>query len=154
MSLRARFTDEMKKAMIAKNQRALSTIRLIISALKDRDIAARPEGNMDGISDDAILGMLKGMIKQRNDSIDMYDKGGRPELAQQEREEIAVIETFLPAQMSDAEVDAALAAAIAEKGATSIKDLGGVMAVLKEKFPGRMDFAKASALAKAKLTAA
>ncbi len=154
MSLRARFTDEMKKAMIAKNQRALSTIRLIISALKDRDIAARPEGNMDGISDDAILGMLKGMIKQRNDSIEMYDKGGRPELAQQEREEIAVIETFLPAQMSDAEVDAALAAAIAEKGATSIKDLGGVMAVLKEKFPGRMDFAKASALAKAKLTAA
>lgn len=154
MSLRARFTDEMKKAMIAKNQRALSTIRLIISALKDRDIAARPEGNVDGISDDAILGMLKGMIKQRNDSIEMYDKGGRPELAQQERDEIAVIETFLPAQMSDAEVDAALAAAIAEKGATSIKDLGGVMAVLKEKFPGRMDFAKASALAKAKLTAA
>jgi uncharacterized protein YqeY len=153
MSLRAQFTSEMKKAMLAKDSRRLGAIRLIIATLKERDIAVRPEGLVDGIPDDQIMSMLKGMIKQRRDSIEMYEKGGRPELAQQEQEEITVIESFLPAQMSEAEMTAAVEAAITETGAATVKDLGKIMAVLKEKYPGTMDFGKAGALARGKLAA-
>ncbi len=152
MSLRARFTEEMKKAMIAKDQRRLSTIRLMIAALKDRDIAARPSGVTDGIPDDQILSMLSGMVKQRRESIDQYQKGNRPDLVQQEQDEIVVIESFMPAQMSEAEMTATVEKLIAELGATSVKDLGKVMAELKSRYAGQMDFAKASALAKGKLT--
>lgn len=152
MSLRARFTEEMKKAMIAKDQRRLSTIRLMIAALKDRDIAARPSGVTDGIPDDQILSMLSGMVKQRRESIDQYQKGNRPDLVQQEQDEIVVIESFMPAQMSEADMTATVEKLIAELGATSVKDLGKVMAELKSRYAGQMDFAKASALAKGKLT--
>ncbi len=151
MSLRTRFTEEMKKAMIAKEQRRLSTIRLILSALKDRDIAARPSGVTDGIPEDQILSMLSGMVKQRRESIEQYEKGNRPDLVQQEAEEIAVIESFMPKQMSEDEVKAVVEKIIAETGATSVKDLGKVMAELKSKYAGQMDFSKASALAKGKL---
>lgn len=151
MSLRTRFTEEMKKAMIAKEQRRLSTIRLILSALKDRDIAARPSGVTDGIPEDQILSMLSGMVKQRRESIEQYEKGNRPDLVQQEAEEIAVIESFMPTQMSEDEVKAVVEKIIAETGAASVKDLGKVMAELKGRYAGQMDFSKASALAKGKL---
>jgi uncharacterized protein YqeY len=150
--LRARFSDALKEAMRAKNERKVGTVRLIIAALKDRDIAARGKGNADGIGDDEIAQMLQSMIKSRRESIVLYEQGGRVELAEQEREEIAIIETFLPQQMSEAEVEAAIKAAIAEAGAKSIKDMGKVMAALKARHAGQMDFAKASAATKALLS--
>jgi uncharacterized protein YqeY len=150
--LRARFSDALKEAMRAKHERKVGTVRLIIAALKDRDIAARGKGNADGIGDDEIAQMLQSMIKSRRESIVLYEQGGRVELAEQEREEIAIIETFLPQQMSAAEVDAAIKAAIAEAGAKSIKDMGKVMATLKARHVGQMDFAKASAAIKALLS--
>ena len=151
MSLRTRFTTEMKQAMIARNQRVVDTIRLIIAKMKEQDIAARPAGNADGINDEQILSMLAGMIKQRRESIEQYIKGNRPELAAQEQEEINVIETFMPAQLSEEEALAAIGGIIAETGAASIKDMGKVMAALKEKYAGQMDFGKASGLIKQKL---
>lgn len=151
MSLRPRFNEALKAAMVGKDQRAVGTIRLILAALKDRDIAARPQGITDGIPDDQILSMMQGMIKQRRESIEMYEKGNRPELAQQEKEEIAVIESFLPRQMNEAEAQAALEALLKELGVASIKDLGKVMAEAKKRWPGQMDFSKASAFAKSKL---
>ena len=150
--LRARFSDALKEAMRAKHERKVGTVRLIIAALKDRDIAARGKGNADGIGEDEIAQMLQSMIKSRRESIVLYEQGGRVELAEQEREEIAIIETFLPQQMSAAEVDAAIKAAIAEAGSKSIKDMGKVMATLKARHVGQMDFAKASAAIKALLS--
>jgi uncharacterized protein YqeY len=150
--LRARFSDALKEAMRAKHERKVGTVRLIIAALKDRDIAARGKGNADGIGDDEIAQMLQSMIKSRRESIVLYEQGGRVELAEQEREEIAIIATFLPQQMSAAEVEAAIKAAIAEAGAKSIKDMGKVMATLKARHVGQMDFAKASAAIKASLS--
>lgn len=149
--LRQRITETMKSAMKAKEQTALSTARLIQAALKDRDIAARSKGNMDGISDDEILSMLQSMIKQRRDSIQMYEKGGRPELAEREAQEIDIIEGFLPEQMSDEDAAAAIAAVMTELEATTMKDMGRVMAALKERFAGSMDFGKASGIVKAKI---
>jgi uncharacterized protein YqeY len=146
--LRARFSEALKDAMRAKNERAVGTLRLILAALKDRDIAARGKGNQDGISEDEIGQMLQSMIKTRRESITLYEQGGRLELAEQEREEIGIIETFLPRQMGEAEVEAAIRAAIAETGARSVKDMGRVMAALKAKFPGQMDFTKASGVTK------
>lgn len=140
--LRESFKEALKDAMRAKDQRRVSTIRLITAALKDRDIAARPSGNMDGISDADILSMLQGMIKQRRESAELYEKGGRPELARQENEEIAIIERFLPKQMDEGEVKAAIAEAVAAVGALSVKDMGKVMGELKAKFAGRMDYSK------------
>lgn len=151
--LRPALNDALKNAMKAKDQRALSTVRLILAALKDRDIAARGTGSSDPIPDSAILEMLQKMVKQRHESIDMYTKGNRPELAQQEREEIAVIESFLPKQMGEAEMSAAVDAAIAATGAAGIKDMGKVMAALKQDHAGVMDFAKAGGLVKQKLSA-
>lgn len=149
--LREDLNAALKEAAKAKNQRELSTVRLILAALKDRDIAARSKGNHDGIDEDEILQMLQSMIKQRRESIQMYEQGGRLELAEGEAEEIKVIETFLPAQMSEAEIEAAAKAAIEAQNATSMKDMGGVMALLREKYAGQMDFGKASAVVKKQL---
>ncbi|RAU21002.1 glutamyl-tRNA amidotransferase [Paramagnetospirillum kuznetsovii] len=151
--LRQQLKDALKTAMLAKEARTVSTVRLIMAALKDRDIAARPKGQADGIADDEILQMLQAMIKQRRESITMYEQGNRPELAKQEGEEIAIIETFLPKQMTEAEVEAAIRAAIDDADATSIKDMGRVMAKLKERHAGQMDFAKAGPVVKALLSA-
>ncbi len=146
--LRARFTETLRNSMKARNERSVGTVRLIMAALKDRDIAARGKGNHDGISEDDIAQMLQSMIKTRHESITLYEQGGRIELAEQEREEIAIIETFLPKQLSDDEITAAINAAVAELGATGIKDMGKVIGALKAKFTGKMDFAKASAAVK------
>jgi uncharacterized protein len=149
--LRARLNDALKAAMKAKDQRSTSTLRLILAALKDRDIAARSRGNTEGIGDDEIIDMMQKMIRQRRDSINLYEQGGRTELAQQESEEIDIIQGFLPRQMDMAESQAAVDQAIADVGAASIKDMGRVMASLKERYAGRMDFAKAGTLVKQKL---
>jgi uncharacterized protein YqeY len=148
MSLRAQFTDAMKDAMKAKDAKRLATVRLILAALKDRDIAARSETSKDLVGDDDILTLLAKMIKQREESATAFDAGNRPEMAAGEREEIAVIRTFMPAQMDDAALKAAVTKTIAEVGAASVKDMGKVMAVLKERFAGQMDFSKASAATK------
>ncbi|NQV48381.1 MAG: GatB/YqeY domain-containing protein [Rhodospirillaceae bacterium] len=149
--MRTRLSDAMKTAMKAKDTHTLSTIRLILAALKDRDIAARAKGNQDGISDDDILSLLQAMIKQRHDSIEMYEKGGRLELAEQEAGEIEIIKQFMPEQMDDATMAAAIDAMVAEIGAASLKDMGKVMARLKELHAGKMDFSKASAIVKGRL---
>lgn len=148
---RTRLSDALKAAMKAKEERGVATLRLIIAALKDRDIAARGTGNLDGIDDAEILGMLQSMIKQRRESIALYEKGGRLELAEQEAEEIAVIERYLPQQLDDDAMAAAVEAAIAELGAQTMKDMGRTMGLLKERHAGSMDFAKASALVKGRL---
>ncbi|GAA0579111.1 GatB/YqeY domain-containing protein [Caenispirillum bisanense] len=149
--MRTRLQEALKEAMRSKEARAVATVRLILAALKDRDIAARSKGQMDGISDDEILSMLQSMIKQRRESIQLYEQGGRLELAEQESEEIAVIERFLPRQMDDAEVAAAIDATLSGLGAAGLKDMGRVMAELRERYAGQMDFAKASGLVKQKL---
>ena len=138
--------------MKAKDQRAVSTVRLILAALKDRDIAARSRGNTEGIGEDEIGELLQKMIRQRRESIELYQQGKREDLAQQEREEIAVIERFLPQQMSESEMAQAVSVLIAELGAGSIKDMGRVMAALKQRHAGQMDFSKASALVKERLS--
>jgi uncharacterized protein YqeY len=149
--LRTELNEALKTAMKARDQRAVSTVRLILAALKDRDIAARPKGVTEGISEEEIVEMLHKMVRQRRESIELYEKGGRLELAQQEQEEIGVIERFLPKQMTEAEMAEAVAAAIGETGAASIKDMGKIMGLLKQRFAGRMDFAKAGQLVKQKL---
>ncbi|CAO3443422.1 Transamidase GatB domain protein [Azospirillum argentinense] len=151
--LRTRLNEALKQAMLAKNQRAVSTVRLILAALKDRDIAARSRGVTDGIDEAEILSMLQTMIKQRGESIKLYEQGGRLELAEQEREEITVIEGFLPKQMSEEEVAAAVKTVVDEIGATCIKDMGKVMAELKTRYAGQMDFAKVSGTVKQQLSA-
>jgi len=149
--LRGRLSDTLKGAMKTKDKLAVATVRLILAALKDRDIAARPKGNLNGISNDDILSMLQSMIKQRRESIAMYEKGGRQELAQREAEEITVIEQFLPAQMSEDEMTAAIKEVVEDLEAATLKDMGRVMAALKERHAGCMDFAKASATVKDQL---
>lgn len=146
--LREAFTERMKTALRAKDTRTLSTVRLIMAALKDRDIAARSDGDKPQIPDSEIQRMLQGMIKQRRESVELYQKGNRPELAQREGEEIAVIETFLPQQMDDAAIEAAAKSAIAESGATGLKDMGKVMGALRERHAGVLDMAKAGAIVK------
>ena len=153
VTLREDIASAMKEAMKAKDQAALATLRLISAALKDRDIAARGNGNQDGISDDEILSMLQTMIKQRHESAKMYRDGNRPELAESEEAEIVIITGFLPAQLGAAEVDAAIAAAIESSGAASIKDMGQVMAHLKANHAGQMDFSAASQAVKSALMA-
>jgi uncharacterized protein YqeY len=149
--LRERLREALKQAMKAKNQRAVSTLRLILAALKDRDIAARGRGVTDGIGEPEIIEMMQKMVRQRHESIELYERGGRPELAQQEADEIAIIEGYLPKQLDEAEASQAVDAVVAELGATNLKDMGRVMAALKERFGGRMDFAKAGARVKQKL---
>lgn len=149
--LRASINDALKTAMKAKDQRATSTLRLILAALKDRDIAARGTESREPISDDAILDMLQKMIKQRQESIELYRQGNRADLVTQEQEEITVIERFLPKQMDEQEMAQAVDAAIAAVGATTIKDMGRTIAALKKDYTGRMDFAKASGVVKRRL---
>ena len=150
--LRTRLSDALKIAMKGKDAATVSTLRLILTAIKDRDIAARGKGNKDGVTDDEVLSLLQSMIKQRHDSISLYEKGGRMELAQREAEEIAVIEEFLPEQMDDDEMAAVITAVIGDVGATSLKDMGKAMAALKENHAGVMDFSKASAMVKERLS--
>lgn len=149
--LRTRFQDQLKQSIHAKDDIAVSTLRLIIAAMKDRDIAARGKGNWEGISDDEILAMLQSMIKQRHESIKMYEVGNRPELAAREASEIRIIETFLPAQLSEDEVKAAIEDAVTSVSATGIKDMGKVIGQLKSKYTGQMDFSKVSLLVKERL---
>jgi len=146
--LREAFTERLKQAMRAKDTRTLSAVRMILAALKDRDIAARGTGNAGGIPEPEILRLLQGMIKQRRESIALYRQGNRPELAEQEEQEIAVIESFLPKQMSDDEIAAAAREAIAEIGAAGVKDMGKVMGVLRDRHTGVIDMARAGAVVK------
>jgi hypothetical protein len=149
--LRDDISQALKTTMKAKDQRGTSTLRLIMAAVKDRDIAARGNGNADGISDDEIMKVMQTMIKQRHDSIDMYQKGNRPELAKQEAEEIEIIRGFLPEQMTDEAVEATVVSVIEALGAASLKDMGRTMSHLRLNFAGRMDFGKASVLLKQRL---
>ena len=153
MALREQLGDAMKEAMKAKDAKRLATVRLILAGLKDRDIAARTETSRDLLGDDEILSLMAKMIKQREESAVAFDAGKRPELAAGEREEIAIIRSFMPAQMDDAGVKAAAQTVIAELGASSIKDMGKVMAAMKERYAGQMDFSKASAATKDALSA-
>ncbi len=150
--LRTTLADSLKEALKAKEARRVSTLRLILAALKDRDIQLRGEGK-DAASDDDILGLMQKMIKQRAESIETYETAARLDLAEQEREEKAIIEGFLPKQMTPDESREAIRAVLAEIGASGLKDMGRVMAELKSRFAGRMDFGKASATVKELLTA-
>jgi uncharacterized protein YqeY len=149
--LRSQLNDSLKTALKEKDQTATSTLRLILAALKDRDIAARSRGQMEGIEEPEILEMLQKMIKQREESIAAYDKGGRPDLVEKEQAEIVVIRRFMPQPLSEEETQSVIDAVIAELDASSIKDMGRVMGALKEQYPGRMDFSLASRLVKGKL---
>ena len=149
--MQERFTEALKEAVKSQDKVRVSTLRLITAAIKDRDIAARSADSGDGVSDEQILEILAKMVKQRQEAATTYEEAGRLELAEQERAEIVIIEEFLPQQLSEDEVGAAVAAAIAELGADSLKDMGKVMACLKGKYAGQMDFGKASALVKEKL---
>jgi len=144
--MRAAFSDALKEALKEKDQCAVSTIRLILAALKDRDIAARGNGKTDGIGDDEILAMLQTMLKQRAESIRLYEQGGRLELAEQEKAEMEVIRRFMPKQLDDDEMNAAVETVVKEIGAKELKDMGRAMAALKERYAGRMDFSKASGI--------
>ena len=148
--LRDDINNAIKDAMKAKAERKLSTLRMVNSTLKNSDIEARGQGKPP-LSDEDILGVLQKMIKQRQESVELYVKGNREELANQEREEIAIISAYLPKQMSDDEVKAAIAAAIKDTGAAGMKDMGKVIGALKGKYAGQMDFGKASGLVKAAL---
>ncbi len=146
--MRDRLKEMLTTAMKAGDKRRVGTIRLILAAIKDRDIANRSDGSSDPVSDEEILAILQKMVKQRRESMVLYEEGGRMELAAQEEEEIAIIQEFLPQQISADEMKAAVDAVVAETGAASLKDMGGVMAVLKERFAGQMDFAKAASQVK------
>jgi uncharacterized protein len=149
--MRERFSSELKAAMKAGDKRRVDTIRMITAGLKDKDIEARGQGKT--VSDEDILALLQKMVKSRKESQEIYERAGRTDLATQESEEIAIVQSFLPQQLSDAEMESAILAAIAETGAASIKDMGKVVGALKGKYAGRMDFAKASVSVKGKLGA-
>jgi uncharacterized protein len=152
MSLRDQLMADMKDAMKSGDKRKLATIRLMNAAIKDKDINSRTDGHdSEKISDAAILDVFAKMVKQRQDSIAAFDAGGRAELAQAEREEMAIIQSYMPKQMSDDEAKSAIAGIIAAVGATSVKDMGKVMAELKSKFSGQMDMGKAGGVVKALL---
>jgi uncharacterized protein YqeY len=148
--LRDDINNAVKDAMRAKEERKLSTLRMVNSTIKNADIDARGQGKPP-LSDGDILSLLQKMIKQRQESVELYDKGGRAELAAQEREEIAIITAYLPQQMSEEETKAAIAAEITATGAAGMKDMGKVIAALRAKYAGQMDFGKASGLVKAAL---
>ncbi len=149
--IRKRLMDAQKEAMREREVKRLSTLRLVNAAIKDKDIAARTEESSAGVSDAEIMGILAKMIKQRQDSSKIFEEAGRIELAEGERAEIKVIEEFLPKQLSEGEVKAAIEAAVAEVGASSIRDMGKIMGVLKSKYTGQMDFGKVGASVKAAL---
>jgi uncharacterized protein YqeY len=149
--LRTELNEALKKSMKAKETRTVSTVRLILAALKDRDIAARGKGNHEGIDEAEVLAMLQSMVKQRHETKEICEKGGRLEFAKQEAEEIAVIERFLPEPLGEEATLEAVGAVMQELGAESLKDMGRTMAALRERYAGRMDFAKASATVKERL---
>ncbi|HKK86636.1 MAG TPA: GatB/YqeY domain-containing protein [Roseovarius sp.] len=151
MGLRERINTALKTAMKEKDSARLGTLRLISAAIKDQDIARRGTEDDTGVSDADILGILGKMTKQRQESVRAYEEGGRLDLAERERHEVAVIEEFLPQQLSDAEVEAAIDKAIADVGASSIRDMGKIMGELKQKYTGQMDFGKVGPRVKAKL---
>ncbi len=151
MDLRTRINDALKEAMRAKAADRLSVLRLMNSAIKDRDIAARGEGQPSPVPDDGVIAVLAKMVKQRQESARAYDEAGRADLSGKERAEAQVIEEFLPRQLSTEETDAAVAAAIAETGAASIKDMGKVMGALKARYAGQMDFGAVGPLVKSRL---
>lgn len=153
MPLRTRISDDLKTALKARDAVRVSTLRLITAAIKDRDIALRGEGEEREMSEAQILSVLARMVRMRQESIQAYEEGGRLELVERERAEIAVIEGYLPRQLDAAEIRAAIDAAVADLGATSIRDMGRVMAALKERFTGQMDFAKIGLMVKARLGA-
>jgi uncharacterized protein len=149
MSLRATINDALKEAMKAGDKRRISTLRLMNAAIKDKDINSRTEGHDSALTPDpGLIDLFAKMVKQRQESVAVYEQGGRPELAQAEREEIAIIQSFMPKQMSEDEAKAAVAATIKEVGAASVKDMGKVMAALKAKYAGQMDMAKAGGIVK------
>ena len=150
--LRDQINDAVKTAMKSQDKLRLSTLRMVNAAIKNADIEARGAGK-GPLADGDILGLLQKLIKQRQESVELYDKGGRAELAAGEREEIAIISAYLPKQMSDDDVKAAISAAVTETGASGMKDMGKVISVLKTKYAGQMDFGKASGMVKAALTA-
>jgi len=150
--LRENFSNRLKNALRAKDDAQVSTLRMIIAALKDKDIAARSKGNYDGIPQEEILSLLQGMIKQRRESITLYEQGKRPELVAKEQKEIDIIADFLPQQLDDAAMGKAIDQIVAKLGGASIKDMGRIMTALKEQYAGQMDFTKASAMLKAKLS--
>ncbi|MDY6407158.1 MAG: GatB/YqeY domain-containing protein [Pseudomonadota bacterium] len=149
--IREQIKSKLIESMKNKDEKTTATLRLINAAIKDKDIDARSKGNMNGIDDAGVLSLLQTMIKQRRESIDMYQKGGRTDLVAAEQAEIDVIQSFLPKQMSDDEIKSAIQGLIAETGASSIKDMGKVMGALKAKYAGQMDMGKASGLIKAAL---
>lgn len=149
--LRKALSESLKEAMRSQDKVAVGTLRLVLAALKDRDIAARADGERSDLGDAEILPMLETMVKQRRESIKMYEQGSRPELAEQEVNEIEIIERFLPKQLDDGEIEKAVAGAIAEVGADSLKQMGKVMASLRQNYAGQMDFGKAGAIAKQNL---
>ena len=149
--LRDDINNALKDAMKARDERRVSTLRLVNAALKNADIEARGQGK-GPLGDDELLGLLQKMIKQRHESIELYEKGGRAELAQQERDEVAIIAAYLPKQMSEDETKAAIVDAIRDTGAAGMKDMGKVIGAPKGRYAGRMDFGKASALVKGMLT--
>ena len=151
--LRERLSDRLRLAMKGREKRAVSTLRLILTAIKDRDIATRGNGDAEGISDQEILKVLQTMVRQRNESIVFYEQGGRPELAQQETEEIGIIETFLPERLDEEATEEAIRSVVGEIGASNIKDMRRTMAILRERYAGQIDFAKASAVVKVQLNA-
>jgi uncharacterized protein YqeY len=148
--LRDQINDALKEAMKAKNERAVSTLRMVNSTLKNADIEARGAGK-PALGDAELLALLQKMIKQRQESVELYEKGGRADLVRQEQEEIAIISAYLPKQMSEPEMKAAIEAAVTETGAAGMKDMGKVIGVLRSKYAGQMDMAKASAMVKAQL---
>ena len=150
MTLRERFTAELKTAMLAREAPVVGALRMITAKLKDFDIAARPKG-IDAIADDEIVAMLKGMVKSRRESVELYIQGARQDLADKELFEIAVIERFLPAQMDEAATRAAVQAAIAESGAATMKDMGRVMAILKANHAASLDMSRVNPIVKALL---
>ncbi|MEH6474474.1 MAG: GatB/YqeY domain-containing protein [Sneathiella sp.] len=151
--IRIELKDSLKGAMKSKDKRKLSTLRLILATLHDRDIAAREKGSEEGIGDDEILQMLTTMVRQRRDSIAAYEEGGRIDLATSEQEEIDIIAKYLPKQFDEGEMTRVIGEIIGDIGAEGLKDMGKTMAALKSKYAGRMDFAKASALVKSALGA-
>ena len=150
--LREQLGTALKEGLKGKDSCTVATVRLVLAAVKERDIAARSKGVEDPVDDDNIRKLLQTMIKQRRESIEMYQKGGRQELADREAREIDVIERFLPSQMNEDAIKAAVSAVISETGASGLKEMGMVMTALRERHPGEMDFGKAGAMAKAALS--
>ena len=146
--LRSRLSEALKDAQKARDQRSTSTIRLILAAIKDRDITLRGNGGGDAIGDDEILNLLQTMVRQRHESIELFEKGSRKDLADRERAEIEVVQNFMPDQLDDGEITSVTKKVIAELEATGLKDMGRVIGELKAKYAGQMDFGKASSVAK------